>query len=82
MALSHPTLDAGTAEHIYYIDMVCSVLFLCEMALKVSSTGFVLGRGTYLRSSWNQLDFFCCLVSLIDLLPLQVGLQGITRLSF
>jgi hypothetical protein len=35
--------------------------------LKSLANGFVLEKGSYLRESWNQLDFFIVVTSIIDL---------------
>jgi len=37
-----------------------------ETAFKSISCGLVLDNGSYLRESWNQLDFFIVITSIID----------------
>lgn len=34
--------------------------------------GFIIGENVYLKNSWNKLDFFIVIISIIDL-----SLQGI-----
>jgi hypothetical protein len=50
--------NAAMAE----IDKILGVIFATECLLKVIAHGFVLGPNTYLRNSWNFLDF-CIVVS-------------------
>lgn len=40
--------------------------FVIECLLKVVALGFMMDTGSYLRESWNQLDFFIVATSLID----------------
>lgn len=37
------------------------------MILKVISYGFVMDKGSYLRDSWNKLDFLIVLVGIIEI---------------
>jgi hypothetical protein len=48
---------------------VMSVIFLLECILKIIAFGFIVHKNAYLRSSWNWLDFFVVLVSLLDFFP-------------
>jgi voltage-dependent calcium channel L type alpha-1D len=50
-------------------EMPSTVLFACESIIKIIAFGFISGPGTYLRDSWNQLDFFVVLSSLVGVLP-------------
>ncbi|CAI2381758.1 unnamed protein product [Moneuplotes crassus] len=45
------------------------VLFTLECIIKVIAMGFIGGKGTYLRDSWNWLDFVVVITSLLSLLP-------------
>ena len=40
--------------------------FMIEFIFKLVALGFVMDNGSYLRESWNQLDFFIVITSLID----------------
>jgi hypothetical protein len=40
-----------------------------ECVLKILAMGFVLHPNSYLRDSWNRLDFFVVLISILDFLP-------------
>jgi hypothetical protein len=48
---------------------VMSVIFLLECVLKIIAFGFIVHKNAYLRNSWNWLDFFVVLVSLLDFFP-------------
>ena len=50
----------------YDIDLFFTISFALEALIKVIAFGFVLEPTTYLRESWNQLDFFIVLASIID----------------
>lgn len=46
--------DAGKTMAV--LDLAFTIFFTCEMLLKVVAMGFVVGKHTYLRDAWNQLD--------------------------
>jgi hypothetical protein len=54
------------------VDIFFNISFLIEMLLKQSAIGLVMDSGSYLRESWNQLDFFIVISSLLDM-----GLSGV-----
>jgi len=43
--------------------------FLAEFLVKICAYGFYFGKGSYLSSPWNWLDFGIVLISLLDFLP-------------
>lgn len=48
--------------------MVFTVIFLLEALIKIIAYGFLTnGETSYLRKSWNQLDFFIVIVSIVEL---------------
>lgn len=49
------------------LDIFFTCVFLCEFLLKAITLGFVLDKGTYLRDSWNILDFVIIIFSLLDI---------------
>ena len=51
------------------IGMVLTIIFFLECILKIIGMGFVIHRNSYLRDSWNRLDFFVVLVSILDFIP-------------
>lgn len=49
------------------IDIVLNVIFMWEALLKIISMGFFLDKGSYLRESWNVLDFIIVIFAFIDM---------------
>lgn len=49
------------------LDSVINYAFILECILKVIALGFAMDEGSYLRDSWNRLDFFIVSVSVIDM---------------
>ena len=50
------------------MDNAFNYLFIFECILKVIALGFAMDDGSYLRDSWNGLDFFIVVVSVIDMM--------------
>jgi len=50
------------------LDFVFNYLFNFECILKVIALGFAMDDGSYLRDSWNKLDFFIVVTSNIDMM--------------
>ena len=50
------------------LDFVFNYLFILEFVLKVIALGFAMDEGSYLRDSWNRLDFFIVSTSIVDML--------------
>ena len=48
------------------LDLCFTIIFAIEAVVKIISLGFVIERGTYLRDSWNMLDFFIVVSTLLD----------------
>jgi hypothetical protein len=54
---------------LYYIDIVVTILFTLELLIKVVVYGFVVnGKFSYMRNSWNQIDFIIVAMSIISLI--------------
>ena len=51
-----------------YLDLFFTVFFALESLIKAIASGFIMEKGSYLRESWNQLDFFIVVTSIIDLI--------------
>ena len=62
-----PTDDADVILASSYIDNSFNVLFAIECVLKIIAFGFFMDDGSYLRDSWNQLDFIIVCSSLVDM---------------
>lgn len=50
------------------LDFIFNQLFNVECVLKVIALGFAMDEGSYLRDSWNKLDFFIVVTSNIDMM--------------
>ena len=48
-------------------DDIFNYAFIVELSLKVIAMGLFMDGGSYLRESWNQLDFFIVISSIIDM---------------
>lgn len=49
------------------IDLLLNIIFVSEAAFKIIAFGFFFDKGSYLRNSWNILDFFIVIISIIDM---------------
>lgn len=60
--------DTGIVKEVSIdIDIFFAVFFTMECIMKVIALGFVEEENSYLRESWNILDFFIVIASLIDI---------------
>jgi len=57
-----------------YIDIGFNSLFFLEALMKIISYGMFMDRGSYLRDTWNQLDFSIVLISVIDMFMTSINL--------
>ncbi|XP_065647840.1 voltage-dependent N-type calcium channel subunit alpha-1B isoform X3 [Hydra vulgaris] len=53
---------------LVYCDYVFTIIFGLEIFLKVIDTGVILHKGAFLRNSWNKLDTFVFICSLLALI--------------
>lgn len=67
------TGESGRNKVLNSIDYFFSGIFIIEAILKILTSGFVLGKNTYLRDPWNVIDFIIVISALIDLVMLIVG---------
>ena len=42
-------------------------MFFIEALIKIIALGFVLHKGAYLRDTWNIIDFFIVITSIIEI---------------
>lgn len=78
MALDNP-LDnpESTVKRMLFVsNIVFTVIFFTEMMLKIKVMGFIATPGTYLRNSWNVLDFVIVCISLIEFVDLAMADEG------
>lgn len=54
---------------LYESEIAFTVCFTVEFVLKVVAQGFCVGRGSYLRDSWNILDFVVVVTALLTSVP-------------
>ncbi len=59
------------------LDTFFTIFFALEALMKAIAYGFALETRSYLRDSWNQLDFFIVCASLIDLSVSQINIPMI-----
>jgi len=50
------------------LDFIFNYLFILECVLKIIALGFAMDEGSYMRDSWNKLDFFIVTTSIIDMM--------------
>jgi len=60
-----------------YFDIALNIIFLVECISKNVALGFIMSEGSYLRESWNQLDFFIVITSMIDMSFSNVNIPAI-----
>ena len=79
LAIDEPHLDENgpTKQVLYVLDLIFTVIFLGEAIIKIIAYGFYWGEHTYLKDSWNVLDFGIVLVSLINLILSSLSLRDI-----
>jgi len=68
LAVDDPLKDKDSVQQqtIGALDIIFTILFTIEMLLKITSMGFALHKGAYLRDSWNILDFIVVIISLVN----------------
>ena len=49
------------------VDLAFNAIFIIEMSIKTIALGLIMDQGSYLRDSWNQLDFFIVISSILDM---------------
>ena len=61
----------------YYSNYIFNYLFIFEFILKSIALGFVMDEGSYLRDSWNGMDFFIVVTSILDMLLASTDIPAI-----
>ena len=73
--------ETSTAEYDYVIkqiNLVFTIVFITECALKLFGYGF----SGYFYSGWNRFDFFVVCTSIIDIILDVMGSNTISFLKF
>ena len=65
------------SEFQFISEVICNIFFSIEMVLKIFSDGFLLHPHSYLRSTWNQLDFFIVIFAWVAFIPSVGNYTGI-----
>mmetsp|Transcript_36006 Transcript_36006/g.86996 ORF Transcript_36006/g.86996 Transcript_36006/m.86996 type:complete len:1485 (+) Transcript_36006:2-4456(+) len=78
LGAQRPAQDEIERAVFGYVNLAVNYIFLIECVLKITGMGFF----KYLRSKWNQLDFFLVLTSLPDLVVDTLGLDGSALKAF
>ena len=61
---------------LFWIDLGTTIIFIVEAIVKIVAFGFALnGKSSYLRNTWNLLDFVIILFSVLALTPLSDNLK-------
>lgn len=59
------------------IDFVFLIIYTFEMTLKIVAMGFFMREHSYLRDSWNMLDFTVVLLGWVSLVVNNSSMSGI-----
>jgi hypothetical protein len=59
------------------IDFVFLIIYTIEMSLKIVAMGFFMREHSYLRDSWNMLDFLVVFLGWISLVVNNSSMSGI-----
>jgi hypothetical protein len=83
LAFDSPMVDPfGTQTTVLgYIDSIMSSFFYCECIIKIIALGFVMcGKTSYIRDTWNILDFTIVMSALISMIANDDSLKAIKSL--
>ena len=62
------TQDTESSNEVSTIDIIFLTIYTIEMILKILAFGFVLNKDSYLRDSWNVLDFVVVVTAYLPVL--------------
>uniref|UniRef100_A0A7S2SE50 Ion transport domain-containing protein n=1 Tax=Mucochytrium quahogii TaxID=96639 RepID=A0A7S2SE50_9STRA len=77
LALDRPVDPILSKSTSYSLNVFVTVVFVIEAGLKIFAFGFIRGKGSYLRNSWNILDFVIVIVSLVDIASPSTNTHGL-----
>ena len=78
LAVENPLNDPqGNLSFVVLIfDYITTIIFCVEVIIKVIAVGFLCnGKQSYLKNSWNVMDFVIVLISLVSLIPMDMNLS-------
>ncbi|KAK3271420.1 hypothetical protein CYMTET_20228 [Cymbomonas tetramitiformis] len=69
LALNHPDLDESSqlAQVLYYSNFIFTAIFTLEMLVKMVVMQAFVGQNCYLSNTWNRLDFFVVIASIMSI---------------
>ncbi|CDW82905.1 voltage-gated ion channel superfamily [Stylonychia lemnae] len=73
LAIENPLNDPKSKyiDILYWLDFATTIVFCAEAAMKIIAFGFYFNKErSYLRNTWNKLDFAIIIFSVISLTPL------------
>jgi len=71
--IEDPNSDLAAKSNI--MDTVFNIIFIVECAMNIVSSGFILGRDSYLSNNWSKLDFFIIITAIVDMSMKDVDLS-------
>ena len=81
LALDEPVKLPMTERFLNIVSNLVLALFTLEFIIKTIVLGFVKGKRSYIKNSWNLLDFFIIIVSYLDIILTNAG-GSFINLSF
>jgi voltage-dependent calcium channel L type alpha-1D len=73
LALESPLNDPeGTLSQVLLVfDYITTTIFIFEAVIKIGALGFMFnGKESYMKNSWNIMDFIIVVISLVSLIPM------------
>jgi hypothetical protein len=68
--------ETAINQFVESMEPVFTISFSIECTLKILGMGFILDDGSYLRDSWNWLDFIVVISSLLTAIPQMKSVSG------
>lgn len=62
---------------VVYSEPIFATVFTFEWAIKITGTGLILGKGTYLSDPWNWIDFLVVISGLLSAVPQMANVSGL-----
>ena len=75
-----PEYESEWAVRQEKVDILFTLIFVLEAFLKMLAMGIYFHKHSYLKDSWNVLDFVIVLISIVSILPIglkQNSLKGL-----
>jgi voltage-dependent calcium channel L type alpha-1D len=83
LAFDSPMVDPNSTQTtvLGYIDSIMSSFFYCECIIKIIALGFAMcGKQSYIRDTWNILDFTIVMSALVSMIANDDSLKAIKSL--